>query len=131
MHTFEQVAAMLDDILDSLPTPIVRGLNGGIYLLPDTVRSSKIPDPRYYTLGEYCVDRVTGRMVYLYYGSIMALYADYSTEDLRRELERIVKHELRHHVESLAGIRDLEIKDEEYVQSALRKLGRLTTAEKG
>lgn len=131
MHTFEQVAAMLDDIVDSLPEPIVRGLNGGVYLLPDTVRSRKIPDPGYYTLGEYFVDRVTGRMVYLYYGSIMALCKDCTTEELRRELERVVKHELRHHVENLAGARDLEVEDEEYVRAALRKLGWRRTGSSG
>ena len=65
MHTFDQVAAILDDIVDALPADLIRGLNGGIYLLPDTVRSSKIPDPHYYVLGEYRTNPVTGRMIYL------------------------------------------------------------------
>lgn len=125
MHTFEQVASMLDDIVDALPEDLIRGLNGGIYLLPDIVRSSKIPDPHYFVLGEYRQNPVTGRMVYLYYGSIMALYIDASVEELRKELDYVVRHELRHHVESLAGDRSLEIEDEQYVASALRRLGRV------
>lgn len=124
MHTFDQVASMLDDIVDALPSDLIRGLNGGIYLLPDTVRSSKIPDPHYYVLGEYRTNPVTGRMIYLYYGSIMALYIDASVEELRRELDKVVRHEVRHHVESLAGDRSLEIEDEKYVANAIRKLGR-------
>ena len=124
MYTFEQVALMLDDIVDALPDDIVCGLNGGIYLLPDTLRSNKIPDPHYFVLGEYRSHPIMGRMVYLYYGSIMAIYANVPEDELRRQLDKVVRHELRHHMESLAGDRSLEAEDERYIASALRKLGR-------
>ena len=40
----------------------------------------------------------------------------YDDERLRAELDRIIRHELTHHWESLSGTRDLEIYDSEKLE---------------
>ena len=42
--------------------------------------------------------------------------AYYDDERLRAELDRIIRHELTHHWESLSGTRDLEIYDSEKLE---------------
>ena len=48
----------------------------------------------------------------MYYGSFAALFADAGDEELYDELYTTLAHEFTHHIESLAGERGLEIKDE-------------------
>lgn len=52
----------------------------------------------------------------LYGGSILRVYGGYDDERLRAELDRIIRHELTHHWESLSGTRDLEIYDSEKLE---------------
>jgi hypothetical protein len=53
-----------------------------------------------------------GRYIIIYYGSFVALYAHSKPEKIRKELWETLLHEFTHHIESLAGARGLEIKDE-------------------
>jgi len=110
---------MLDEIASQLPEEVFRQLNGGVSLLPETKRSAADPDGGLFTLGEYRRDQM-GRYIVLYYGSIRIVHGNDSPEELRANLKRILTHELTHHLESLAGDRELEIMDEmdldEYLQ---------------
>ena len=38
---------------------------------------------------------------------------------MKEQLIRVLKHEFTHHIESLAGERELEIKDAKYIQNYL------------
>ena len=113
MVTFDQAAAMLDEIVDELPAELCKNLNGGVYLLPETKRhhESKRRQPLY-ILGEYISRYDLGKFIYLYYGSFMKVYPHLPPDKLRIVLKRVLIHELVHHVEFLAGERGLEIKDE-------------------
>ena len=102
---------MLDEIAEELPTEIFRDLNGGVSLLDETKKSKADPDGRLYTLGEYRRDQM-GRYIVIYYGSFMAVYGRTSEKAMRKHLRNVLTHELTHHLESLAGERDLEVKDE-------------------
>jgi len=108
--------AMLDEIAYEIPKEFYRELNGSIVLLPEVK-----PHPEsqnggsLFIMGEYHNDRKgyggLGRYIIIYYGSFMQLYGGSSEKRLREELKKVLIHEFTHHLESLAGERDLEIKD--------------------
>ena len=111
MFSIDDINVMLDDIAAELPDEIFRNLNGGVSLLPDVKKSSADPGGGLYTLGEYRRDQM-GRYIVIYYGSICAVHGSDTPGQMRGNLKRILTHELTHHIESLAGERDLEIEDE-------------------
>lgn len=121
MHTFDEVGTILDEIVDTLPEGIARGLNGGVYLIPELKPHERLPCPDYVVMGEY-VKSGPACLINIYYGSLMACYVDADMPELRRILEKVVCHEFRHHVESRAGIRDLELEDEAAVRHALLRI---------
>lgn len=47
----------------------------------------------------------------LYYGSFELCFGYSSEEELRERIRKVLLHEFRHHLESLAGEYDLEIED--------------------
>ena len=111
MFTIEEVNDMLDEIAAELPEEIFRDLNGGVSLLTELKKSDKDPSGGLYTLGEYRRDQM-GRYIIIYYGSLTALYGNSTHKKMRKHLRDVLTHELTHHLESLAGERDLEIEDE-------------------
>ncbi len=111
MITFDEMGDWLDEIAERFPQEFYRELNGGILLLPEAMPDPEFPDGEMYFLGEYCHDGM-GRYINLYYGSFAALFADAGDEELYDELYTTLAHEFTHHIESLAGERGLEIKDE-------------------
>jgi hypothetical protein len=65
-----------------------------------------------YTLGEYHHSYSMGRYITMYYGSFAVVYGHLSPEELKIRLRETLRHEFTHHLESLAGEKDLEIEDE-------------------
>ena len=117
MLTFEQSREALTQIADSLPQAIFEELNGGILLLPDTVTDEN----DLLILGQYHVDPVGfGRYVTIHYGSMRQAYGQLSKVAFQKKLEGVLRHELIHHLESLAGDRSLEIKDAAEIERLLR-----------
>jgi len=112
MVTFDEAAAMLDEIADELPEAFYKELNGGVYLLPETKRHHVSRKRPLYTLGEYISRYDLGNFIYLYYGSFMKIYSHLPPNELREAFKRVLIHEFTHHLEFLAGERGLEIKDE-------------------
>ena len=47
----------------------------------------------------------------IYYGSFAAVYGYEGPEELRERVRKTILHEFRHHLESLAGERGLEVED--------------------
>ena len=111
---------MLDEIALELPEGIFRELNGGVSLLQETKLSGSDPDGGLYTLGEYRRDQM-GRYIVIYYGSICCAYGECSRKVMRENLKKLLSHELTHHLEALAGERDLEIEDEMELDEYLSK----------
>lgn len=114
MLSFDEVGELLDKLAEKIPEPFFQELNGGVLLLPEACPDSE-HGPDLYTLGEYCVDEM-GRYINLYYGSFAVLCANEPREVWEEELYTTLRHEFTHHVESLAGERSLELKDEAYLQ---------------
>ena len=109
--TIDEVNEILDEQAERFPEVLFDELNGGINLLEEAVPDPEFPEGEMYILGEYC-DDLLGNYINLYYGSFAALFADASDEELYDELYTTLAHEFTHHLESLAGERGLEVKDE-------------------
>ncbi|NLA70847.1 MAG: hypothetical protein GX850_00160 [Clostridiaceae bacterium] len=112
MLTLEETQLALARMVEALPEEIFIDLNGGV-LLKDEIRLH--PNRRaddLFILGEYYRDRIFGRYVVIYYGSLYRVFQHAPDEVFLRELEHVLKHELTHHLENRAGDRDLEIDDE-------------------
>jgi hypothetical protein len=103
---------MLDELACELPERFYEELNGGILLLPEARLSPEAINDDLYTLGEYHYSHSMGRYIAIYYGSFKALFGHLSPDELKVELRGTLRHEFTHHLESLAGEKDLEIEDE-------------------
>ena len=113
----EQFHAILEELSVDIPSEILRELNGGVVLLPEAKLHRDDLAGDLYILGEYRVQIPgLGRYVAIFYGSFMKVYGENpNMRKLRTEIRRTLLHELRHHMESLAGMRDLEVFDEERI----------------
>ncbi len=111
--TFDEVSEWLDEVADSIPQELFDGLNGGVVLLRKTCLSPHAKGNDLYILGQYNHDPYgLGRYIQVFYGSFVRVYARSSLKEQKDGLRTLLLHELTHHVESLAGVRDLEVKDE-------------------
>lgn len=122
MVTFEECAEMLDEIADSMPYELYRELNCGISLLPQLKVHPIALHNDLFIMGEYIRNNL-GNAIVFYYGSIARVYGNVSSERLKKELARILRHELRHHNEHLAGCDDLGILDDEQIVDYLKRNG--------
>ena len=120
MITIEEAQDILDEIAEGLPHQFFEELNGGILLLPNAVKSDYDVADDLYVLGEYCYSPSMGRYINIYFGSFEALFANCSRKKIVRELRETLLHEFTHHLESLAGEKDLEIEDEIQLQAYLK-----------
>ncbi len=103
---------ILEELTALLPTPIFTGLNLGIGVSEEVrLHPASSPQAPRYTLGEYRASNQMGRGIMLFYGSFMAVFPHLNEKEMRQEIDKVLKHELTHHLESQAGARDLEIAD--------------------
>lgn len=121
MASIEEVQIILDEIAEELPPEIYKDLNGGIILLPQVKFHKKSVDNDLYVMGEYRNERILGRYIIVYYGSVERLYGNLTRNRLKNKLRSVVKHEFLHHLESLAGEKHLEIEDERKLSEYLKK----------
>ncbi|GAB1476628.1 metallopeptidase family protein [Bacillota bacterium] len=121
MIEIDEVEKMLEEIAGELPQEFYKELNGGILLLPEAKLNRTGLRRDLYTMGEYRAGGSMGRYIIIYYGSFEKLYGDLDRESLKNKLAHTLKHEFTHHLESLAGERGLEKKDEEFMRNYLRR----------
>jgi len=91
-----------NDIVGSLPQELFKCLNGGLIIEPKTKKEKD-----YLIMGEYIEDPGLGKVIVLYYGSFKEFLRNASEREWEEEIKDTIIHELRHHVESLAGVDDL------------------------
>lgn len=106
MIGFEEAGRILDEACEALPKGIFEGLNGGVLLQ----RGEYWAEDGRIIMGLYHNDTM-GRWIEIFYGSLRYNYGN-DEERFRTELIRVLKHELTHHLEGRAGVRDLERQDE-------------------
>jgi len=109
--TFEEFGIMLDEIVDSMPKEIFVNLNGGISLQEDAPLHPESEGDHLFVMGRYHSGGRLGRYINIYYGSFMAVYGKRNREFIRAEIDRVLRHEFLHHLESMAGEKDLEVED--------------------
>lgn len=116
--TIDEFEQITEKIVAGLPERLFENLNGGILILPNIMESPHSKNNDLLVLGRYCRNASMGRYIELYYGSFIKMYA----EPPKTKIEETIKHELRHHIESLAGERDLEIEDEKFIKNYLERV---------
>ena len=113
MVTIDEMESMLDEMASELPLEFFEYLNGGIMLLPEIKFHNKSRRNDLVVLGEYHQDKNMGRYIVIYYGSFSRLFSHLSKEDLSEKLKGTLKHEFRHHLETLSGEKGLSVRDAE------------------
>ncbi|MCC8067048.1 MAG: metallopeptidase family protein [Clostridiales bacterium] len=109
--TFDEFETAAYEIADTFPEAFFRDLNGGIIVKERALLHPAARNGDLFVLGEYHREYYLGRFVVLYYGSFLRCCGALSDEALREKIRKVLLHEFRHHLESLAGERDLEIED--------------------
>jgi len=110
--TIEEFRSMLDDILEEIPEEYFVDLNGGVQLIESSKLHPRSIGSELRIMGEYRRNGAMGRNIHIYYGSFMDMFGNLPAGCLRERVRETVLHELMHHLESLAGYRDLEVEDE-------------------
>lgn len=118
---FEEMANILDDLVDDLPQELLHGLNGGILLSEETVYHPESIGDTLVVTGGY-QKSVLGYTIIIYYGSMMELYGHLTHEELKEKLKGTLYHELTHHLETMAGDRSLEIEDFHQIERYKREV---------
>lgn len=107
--TYEEFQRMVEEMVTEIPPQFMEGLQG-VHVLEQVVQEEGYEDV--VRLGEYLdpgpadflgAGEGLGRHVALYYGSFAVIAEDDPTFDWEEEAWETLTHELRHHVESLAG----------------------------
>ena len=110
--TVDETEKALEALVQALPPEIFLELNGGVLLKEEAKLHPRRLSDDLYILGEYYRDPVFGRYVVIYYGSLCQVLGGAGPETFLEELDRVLKHELTHHLENRAGERDLEREDD-------------------
>ena len=109
----------MDKLTEEVPEIFYTDLNGGILILPDLKVSPDAKANDLFVLGMYRRSASMGRYIEIYYGSFKRMFSYLSKEALIEEMREVLFHEFTHHIESLAGERGLEKKDEEQLKEYL------------
>ncbi len=108
--TFAEFRHLVEALVDEVPERFLRGLQG-VHVLPQAKREEGY-DEDVFRMGEYLDpgpeqflggSEGLGRHIAIYYGSFKAIAAADPDFDWEEEAWETLTHELRHHVESLAG----------------------------
>lgn len=111
MITCEEFIELVDEILVTLPEEFFRDLNGGVNVKEECRIHPESVGDELIVLGEYISNYYLGKLIDLYYGSFMRLYGYLDREALKERVRKTVLHEFRHHLETMAGERDLAVED--------------------
>lgn len=119
--TFEEFEHLIAEMVDEVPAEFMRGLQS-VHVLPEARREEGY-DEDVFRMGEYMDpgpedflgsgDGI-GRHVAIYYGSFRAIASQDPEFDWEDEAWETLTHELKHHVESLAGEDFLVQEDDEF-----------------
>ena len=114
MISIEKYKIIVSELMDELPIEFFQQLTGGVVVseatvIPDYARRNDL-----FILGQYQV--FSGiRQITLFKGSFDRAYPQADDAEARSKLRGILRHEFRHHMESLGGLHNstsLEAEDE-------------------
>jgi hypothetical protein len=123
MITLEEYKQIIEELLDELPEEFFRELSGGVtvseaLVIPDYAKAGDL-----YTMGQYQVSYGV-RQINMFKGSFDRAYPDADAARARELLRGILRHEFRHHMESLGSIHNsssLEAEDARRKQAYLER----------
>ncbi|MDD3744865.1 MAG: metallopeptidase family protein [Anaerostipes sp.] len=115
----ERFYEILNQLADELPEELCEGLSGGIILKEECKESPHAKQHDLFIRGEYIRSNL-GCQIVIYYGSFMHLHGYMEEENLIKEMRKVLRHELRHHVEYRSGWRDLEEEDKQFLEKYLK-----------
>ncbi len=120
--TYPEFEAAVGRISLSLPDELFEKLNGGIIVSPETkLHKKSVPENPLYIAGEY-TRSPSMRLITVYYGSFMRLYGHLDNAAIEERIDEVLRHELRHHWESLSGECGLEIEDADSIDDYLSEM---------
>lgn len=119
MIDIDEFTEEMDKISEELPDEFFLDLNGGILILPDLKTSPDAKANDLFVLGMYRRSPSMGRFIEIYYGSFQKMFSHLPKAALIEQMREVLFHEFTHHIESLAGERGLEIKDEKQLKEYL------------
>ena len=110
LDTFSNLA---DAYLEQIPERFLLDAQGEPIpvIIEEKARRNKGDPPGVYILGEYITPEYLPPQVSLYYGSFVRLFRDEPVTTWEDELWETLVHEIRHHVEHMAGVFDLDRED--------------------
>ena len=117
--TIDEMQEVLDELAEELPEVFYKDLNGGIVLLPEAKESEYSQRKDLFSLGEYHHGGAMGNYIKIYYGSFERLFSHLPYEEMKKELRRTLRHEFRHHIETLAGEDTLVDEDMAFIRNYL------------
>jgi len=117
--TLEEFREITADMMDELPDIFYKELNNGVI-----VQEYAKPHPQrladdLYILGEYKRSSSFGKGITLYYGSFIRMMPYADREEMTRKIREVLRHEFRHHLEGMSGIRELEVEDDVFLRNYL------------
>ncbi len=121
MISIDEYRKIVSELMDELPAEFFQKLTGGVIVsealvIPDYARGNDL-----YTMGQYQVSSGI-RQIVMFKGSFDQVYPQADATEAKTLLRGILRHEFRHHLEALGGIRNsssLEAADEREKQAYL------------
>ena len=114
-YTIDIVHNILDDLCAKIPSQLLADLNGGIILHDEIKYHEKAVQDNILVLGSYHRFGVR-RQINIYYKSIKRAYPLMTRLALEEKLEELLLHELRHHIEYKARVKDLIDEDKKLLE---------------
>lgn len=123
MISLEEYKRIVSELMDELPDVFFKELSGGVIVseatpVPDYARANDL-----YTLGKYLVYAGV-RQVVMYKGSFDRVYPQADVNQAKDMLRGVLRHEIRHHLESLGKVHDASSLEAEDERNKLRYLSR-------
>lgn len=123
MISIDEYRKIVSELMDELPAEFFQKLTGGVIVsealvIPDYARGNDL-----YTMGQYQVSSGI-RQIVMFKGSFDQVYPQADAAEAKTLLRGILRHEFRHHLEALGGIRNsssLEAADEREKQAYLSR----------
>ena len=122
--SFEWFQNKSEELLEKIPPEFFEELNEGVVADASVKMSGHAQNDDLYIMGEYQVHGVLGKQIRLYYGSFAKTLPP-DEKIWEKKLWEVIRHEFRHHLETRAKLRDLEIEDVEQIRKYLRQKGKI------
>ena len=108
--SFAEFCDLADGIIRQIPEMYKEGISG-IFVTRKEVKDEEVPE--LYILGHYHHGGYLTPFINIYYGSFRRVCKGAALEEIEEELWETITHEIRHHLEENAGLRNLKAYDED------------------